>query len=414
MDLQSCSARYWSAFALSVVTGCSSASSPSFSSPQALPPLAGDARVRARTAPGASYTYTGTIVQGTTTGKVTKRTSLSVKLDVLAASGTYGKRAVTIYTGTETDSGEASPVRIDSIDDVASVPSTIRAGSDLTLLASTLKDTTGLRQKLAYGEQNGVVDQTPEIPGARWNNSAAMTATIANAAGSTTDTYAPDGSYAQTAAFDTGGTSLLQSYPDGNAVYAWPYDTVVRNSSVAFSAPMDGSIHIDLLEAEGLPQSAPIATLKAWYPAVPLALASDAAIDDGLVTVPSSCGAAQRFSGRATQLVESKTRVDVVFGQYETQTRTAYVEPAGLVCLSVRDVLETYYGYSTVEFKSAPLSTVVEDETLGLQQARGSAASAGAGIGTLLDDHLRMANARRRLDVALALYHAREKMRSSR
>jgi hypothetical protein len=131
MDLQSRSARYWSAFALSVVTGCSSASSPSFSSPQALPPLAGDARVRARTAPGASYTYTGTIVQGTTTGKVTKRTSLSVKLDVLAASGTYGKRAVTIYTGTETDSGEASPVRIETASSIRRRKYRVRVGTTL-------------------------------------------------------------------------------------------------------------------------------------------------------------------------------------------------------------------------------------------------------------------------------------------
>jgi hypothetical protein len=409
MRVQSLRALGWPRFALVVLAGCSNVSSLSLpASPQA----AAGAHARAQTPPASSFSYAGTIEQTTTTRGGTKAVSLTVKEDVTAASGTYDKRPVTIYTGTETDTGTAGSVTIDSTGDVANVPSTIRTGSDVTLLASTLQDGTGLHQSIAYGEQNGVVDQLPHIPSARWNNSAARTATIVSPGTDTSDIYAANGADSQSAAFDTGGTSVLQSFPDGNANYQWPLDTVVRNSNVTFSPPAHGSIQI--LYTTSLPSTQPVAYLKTWYPSNPLELASDTVLDDGAVSLPPSCGAAHRFAGSATELIESKARLDIVFGEYETQTRTAYVQSAGLVCLVVHDILETYYDYTKVEFQSKPLQTVEEDETIGLRQATGTGVSASAGIEALLDAHVRMNSARHRLEEDATLYRARRKIGSAR
>jgi hypothetical protein len=201
--------------------------------------------------------------------------------------------------------------------------------------------------------------------------------------------------------------ATMQSYPDGNGVYQFPFQGGSTNSSINLAPPNRGKI--DLLFVNATQHVTGYGTIGVWYPAVPPPLASDSFLDAGTVAVPAACGVPAKYGRTATQIVEETTRLDIVFGEYETAQRTAYVSPSyGLLCLVVSDDLKTYYDYNAFALESKPLSETVLSETLGLQQAKGAKLTALAATSAAIPLDLRVLTTRATAQLAAerAIVHA--------
>jgi hypothetical protein len=98
--------------------------------------------------------------------------------------------------------------------------------------------------------------------------------------------------------------------------------------------------------------------------------------------VPSSCGVAAPYAAAPVDaLVETKVRLDPMFGELETLSETNYVNAAyGVVCSVLEDVLKNYYDFSVQSaspgtWSTTPIYETVVTETLGLTAASFSASS---------------------------------------
>ena len=359
---------------------------------------------------GASLTYTGTFTQTQSHGGTT---TLHVTQHVTTSAATIGGRAVVDYHGVQTESGTgAATTTYDAY--VAQVPSSTRSGSNVELVKESSSGS-GIRETTSYGSGNGVVDQIPEVPQARWTNTATRTQSMANSVqgSSARDSYRADGSYDENAVPVEGLHATMQSYPDGNGVYQFPFQGGSTNSSINLAPPNHGKI--DLLFVNATQHVTANGKIGVWYPAVPPPLASDSFLDAGSVAVPKACGVPAKYGRSATEIVEQSTRLDIVFGQYETMQRTVYVaSPYGMVCMVVSDDLKTYYDYNAFALESKPLTETMVNETLGLQQAKVPKQAAPAGDesgGAAGRSHPRF-EAAAHLAAERAIYHALTHARS--
>ncbi|HZY99127.1 MAG TPA: hypothetical protein VFE36_06115, partial [Candidatus Baltobacteraceae bacterium] len=349
----------------------------------------------------ANLSYAGTLQQTNTGGIVT---TFAVSERVTGASGA-GKNDTVAYHGKSVQSGKGSATTTTFDATVAQEASNIRQGKSVTRTKIAVDDSSGVNATTEYGKGNGVFDVVPEVNGASWTNSAARVVSVADSqAGSTLDDqYLVDGSYSERAVPVLGRTASSQSFPDGNASYQWPLGGEYLNSSISYTPPRYGVLHV--LFTDALHHLTDFIELHSWYPAHPLALASDTTKNAGSVRIPKSCRVASHFGTTATELDESVTRVDIVFGEYETTTRTAYVGSAGLLCLHVHDELGTHYDYNALAFSQKLLTTSTVDEVLGLREAGGaSGAIASSAVAMPLDANLTVARAELRLQDAAAIY----------
>ncbi len=352
---------------------------------------------------GATLVYAGRLRQTGGPNPV----SLSVADRVTTASGTFRGRPAVVYHAIETESGKGANAQITYDVTVEQRRSAIRNGVDVVAVKTGLHASGGVREIVVNDPGNGVFDQVPEVPQARWSDTAARTETIVDAAAgsSLTDRYRADGSYDESGVPVEGRQSLAQTFANGDAVYQWPFEGSPLNSTIAFSSPYKGLIPILFTNAGNMVTET--ARVGVWYPRVPPVLAGDLFVDDGTVRVPKACAAAKGFAGKATQIVERKTRLDVVFGEYETTQRTSYVRaPYGVVCSDLHDELLTYYDYENFNLSHKPLSDVVTDETLGLQQASGNAAAAAIETALPLDAGIAARRAAARLQSAKAIFRS--------
>ncbi|HEY5424929.1 MAG TPA: hypothetical protein VIJ77_00085 [Candidatus Tumulicola sp.] len=350
---------------------------------------------------GASFAFAGTVRQTTVVGGVTTHVSQSVAQKIRTTAETVRHRPVTDYRGTETDTGSGPPVKTTFDLYVAQVASKTRKGSDIWLLYATA-DSNGTQATTAPDAGNGIFDQLPEVPQARWTNTAARMQDVAGAGVSIADRYAADGSYDESAIFSGGAKASLQSYGDGNAVYQWPYGDAPRNSTITFSPPSRRRIQIEFTDVTGFPVTE-VFTVKTWYPSAPPVLAGDAFVDVGSADVPAACKLPAKFGKRATKLVENATRLDVVFGEYETLARTTYVTPPyGVVCLTLHDDVQTHYDYTTLQFSKATRSEATYDETLGLRTAH--VPNGSSSVALPLDVRASLVRAQQRSVTAQAIF----------
>jgi hypothetical protein len=353
------------ALAFLAAAGCAGANPASAPLPVAGVPQAA-AVSRSSAATGASFTYTGTFTQAQSHGATT---TLHLTQHVTASAATIGGRAVTDYHGVQTESGKgAATTTYDAY--IAQESSSTRSGTDVRLVKE-VSSGSGVTETIAYDSNNGILDQLPEVPQARWSNSAARTQSIVNsvAGSSAFDTYRADGSYDESAVPVEGLHATMQSYPDGNGIYQFPFQGGATNSSINLAAPNAGKINILFVNATA--HATGYGSVGVWYPSEPPPLANDSFVDAGTAAVPAACGVPAKYGRTATELVEQTTRLDIVFGEYETTQRTAYVaSPYGLICQVVSDDLKTYYNYDAFALESRPLTETVVGETLGLQQAK--------------------------------------------
>jgi hypothetical protein len=400
----------WCALA-ALVAGCAGAGG------AGAPPLQQPESARAVSGPwptgGASLGYAGTLAQSGTGGS----RAYSIVQQIRVAGGTYDGHPVAVYDGTETQTGQGSTVKTTFVADVGQRKSAIRKGVDVSLFRVKSNDSTGVSTVTTYGAGNGTFDQLPEVPQARWSDTATRTASIDDSvAGSTlVDRYRADGSYDETAVPVAGLSASLESYPDGNAVYQWPFAGGDVNSSVTYSPPAEGKL--DIILANGAQHITESVQLGVWYPSVPPVLASDAFFDAGTVRLPKACGVPNRYGTSATEIEETSVRLDVVFGQYETAQRAAYVKvPYGLLCLSLHDQLNAYYDYNALAFSASPLSKTTTDETVGLRTAslHGKTDLAGAAAALPLDVRMTAWQSAQRLRTVRAIVGALRHLKGRR
>lgn len=347
-----------------------------------------------------TLSYAGTLQQVNSGGVV--KTS-SVTEDVTAALAA-GKNVVDYHGQTvQTAKGGLLTTTFDAA--VSQVRSRVRQADAVTRTHVAISDSSGISAATSYGQGNGVFDYLPEVSGSRWSNTAASVVSAASSqAGSTLeDRFAANGSYDERAVPVEGLKAFLQSYPDGNAVYQWPFGGAYQNSSIAYTPPKYGVLRMVFTDAAH--HVTDLIQVHSWYPSRPLVLASDATKNAGSVRLPKSCGVASHFGTTATELDETTTRVDIVFGEYETIARTSYLGKAGLLCLHVHDVLETHYDYNAFAFSQKPLTTTTVDEVLGLRRAAGASASASSSAAAIpLDANVAVAGAALRLQDANAIF----------
>ncbi|HEY1978048.1 MAG TPA: hypothetical protein VGG89_15970 [Candidatus Baltobacteraceae bacterium] len=386
-----------------ILTGCSGGTLPSAPPNAAVPAAVGRAT-------NATLSYAGTLQQ-TNTGGSAKRFAIA---ESVTAAGTAGQNVVN-YHGQSVETGKGTSLTTTFDAAVEQLRNAARQGSNVKRLKSAVSDSTGISATTTYGAGNGIFDELPEANGTRWSNTATRVVFEANSqAGSTLDDrYAADGSYDERAVPVEGLEASLQSYPDGNAVYQWPFGGAYQNSSIAYTPPKYGSLRV--LFTDATHHVTDFITLHSWYPSRPLVLASDTTQNVGSVRIPKTCRVSPHFGTTANGIDETATRVDIVFGDYETIERTAYVGTAGLLCLHVHDVLETHYDYTAFAFSQKPLTTTTTDEVLGLRQASGaSGTEVSSAVAMPLDANVALGVDALRLQGAAAIYTSLDRVRHRR
>jgi len=221
------------------------------------------------------------------------------------------------------------------------------------------------------GAGNGVVDMLPETGGSTWTNNARLTTAETDPDGQTSNRLVnDDGSYSETDSFPDGTSSSAFSNADGSGLYK-----VLKGSPIetdyTYAAPAGGQIAITVTEPGASPQPSPIVfTVPDWLPAG--GLASDAYLDNGLVTIPAACVLPVTFGAQGSDIAEHHTSVDPIFGTVDnTVVHTYVVQGRGVACVTRADVLTAFYDFSGQNglafFEGKPIQFTVIDETIGLQ-----------------------------------------------
>jgi streptogramin lyase len=357
----------------------------------------------------ATLSYAGTLKQ-TDFGGVVKTSGVT---ENVTAASTAGKNVVN-YHGQSVQTAKGGPLTTTFDAVVAQVRSRVRQGNAVTRINVAVSDSSGISATTAYGKGNGVFDYLPEVNGSAWSNTAAgvVSAASSQAGSKLEDRFAADGSYDERAVPVEGLKAFLQSYPDGNAVYQWPFGGAYQNSTIAYTPPKYGMLRMVFTDA--VHHVTDLIQLHSWYPSRPLVLTSDTTKNAGSVRLPKSCRVAPRFGTMATELDETATRVDIVFGEYETVARTSYLGKAGLLCLHVHDVLQTHYDYNAFAFAQKPLTTTTADEVLGLRQAGGASGTAVSSAAAIpLDANVAIADTALRLQDATAIFTSLQRIKAA-
>jgi hypothetical protein len=266
------------------------------------------------------------------------------------------------------------------------------AGIDVTDIGTTSSESSGVSYSTTFGSGNGIVEELPPVPYANWVNNAARTATERDPGGQvTTSAYAGPGTYTENISYpEENGTAQAVTYSDGSGVYQAPVEgQTQQTSTITVNAPVvaasGNSINVGYsVYGAGFPEAGGF-TIPDWYPATPPVLASDDFVDEGPATVPSTCNVAAAYAaGTADAFIETKSRLDTLFGELETDSNTVYVSPQfGVLCTVASEDLKNFYDFSVqssslFSFSSTPIYETTVTETLGLTTAGVSGATASA------------------------------------
>jgi hypothetical protein len=354
------------------------------------------------TAAGDTFTYSGTLTQtytlyGTpapvtpaptaTPWVTTAQESVTQNVSVTDGASFNGVSGLADFTTHETDAGQHATTTVTADEYLSFASDPLRAnGVDVTEAGATSTDSNGVALETDVGGGNGILAELPEVPEARWTDSAARKQTETDPDGqATVATYNSDGSYDESVSYPEGGTATVQANADGSGVYSLPLEgDTAQPSSVTVNAPSGGQIQVSYAIYTGLsfPEAGGF-SIPVWYPQVPPVLASDTYVDEGPASLPAACGVPGEYtsSGSIEKLAEVKTRLDTVFGELETDDVTSYVSNRyGVLCVVIADDLQNFYDYSVqsnaiLSFNNAPLYETLVNETLALESEHLSPAS---------------------------------------
>lgn len=340
------------------------------------------------TASGDTFAYAGKLttsfsrIPSPSASPWTSTDTQSITQNVTANAGASfnGTSGLTDFSSSETDTGQHTTTSVTTDTYVSYVPSSTRAGgTDIVTAGVVSKDSNGVVLSTTMGSGNGLFDELPEIAGAQWTNTAARTESETDPdTQQSTSTYASDGTYSEKFSYPEGGSASIITYADGSGVYQFPLIGQSEYSTLTISAPSGGNVNGEFTLVLPPVPSTTLFTVPEWYPSTPPQAASDTFVDEGLASIPSSCGAAAAYAAPvAMKIVENRQRLDVILGQLETYTQTSYVNSNfGVVCVTTHDDLESYYDFTgqgpkaLFVFGSKPIQSSIIDETLGLQTER--------------------------------------------
>ncbi len=317
---------------------------------------------------------------------------------------------------------------------------------DFNELGFTATQDNGYTVTVAFGSGNGLVDILPETANATWSNTPALTTSATAPDGTTAqETVNGDGTYTESFVYPNVGavtdTAMAQSSLDGSGSYVTPDEGTLDGSAQSYtiSAPSAATSSGTITETTSV-QPSPVAsgatptvtttTIPNWIPTGYLgtALATESDVDNGATTVPASCALPAAFGTSANQIVQTKNRLDPMFGELETTTTTTYdMQTIGPVCTVINDVTTDYYDFSsqsvetkeTVNFEGTPqqITTIAEvvalqSETLESiarhpQTAKRAIAARLTPRVAAIESRIAIARAIRHLKMARALSHSR-------
>ncbi|MGB6985867.1 MAG: hypothetical protein WBD74_07865 [Candidatus Aquilonibacter sp.] len=292
-----------------------------------------------------------------------------------------GQSNLTEFTTNETDDGQLQTTTTTSQAYLSYVADSARAnGIDVTEIGTSSTDSNDVATQTTFGTGNGVVEELPYVYGGRWTNTAARSDTENDPNDENiTAAYGADGTYQEQFTYPEGGTASALTRDDGSGVYDVPLEGFTNaQTSLTVEAPSGGELTIGMNIPAG--NEATAFTLPDWYPVAPPAFASDTYVDEGSTALPSSCKVGSSYQSASTEeFVETKNRLDTVFGEWETDQIRQYVSSSyGLLCEVVSDNLQDYYDYSTQSGSvfaftyttpPTPLVVTTVSETLALQSA---------------------------------------------
>jgi hypothetical protein len=322
--------------------------------------------------------YGGTTPAPTSTPWVsTTNQTVTQNVSVSTGQSFNSQSNLSEFTTNETDAGQLQTTTTTSQAYLSYVADSSRTnGIDVTEIGTSSTDSSNVATQTVFGTGNGVVEELPYVYGKQWTNTAARTDTENDPDDENiTDAYAADGTYQEQFTYPEGGTASALTRDDGSGVYSIPLEGS-PGSSITVEAPAGGQITVGF----NVPGGAAAFGIPDWYPAIPPNFASDTYVDEGSTTVPSSCNVGSAYqSASVEEFVETKNRLDTLFGEWETDQVTQYVSSTyGLLCEITSDDLQDYYDFSgqsgaalgfTFTTPPTPLVVTTVSETLALQSA---------------------------------------------
>lgn len=321
-------------------------------------------------------------------------TSAVTQAVTVTTGATFGATTdLTDFKTIETDV-QSSPAKTSTVTTEAFARFPTAPNGPIRAVATVATTSDGARFVTTFGGDNGLVDVLPEVQGPIAPANSASLMTIETDADGTTTTRQTnaDGSYVETAKYPDGTSATATEAADGTGTFSLPlfgYGTspatpMTANTQLIVGAIVPGVspnptyIPIRIVYPAGLidPKSAVTVDRKIgdWYPSVaplPPVLSSESYVDTGARPIPAACNVAPSLAVTGNALVQSIAKVDVLFGEIETLTTTAYVASAGVACTQVVDSVAQYYDYTGQTYRSlatyaTPLQTTTSTETLGL------------------------------------------------
>jgi hypothetical protein len=294
---------------------------------------------------------------------------------------------------TDTQTAPAQQTTSTTTDAYFAFSNTIVTGN-FSELGFTATQDNGYTVTVTFGSGNGLVDILPEIAGATWTNTPALSASATAPDGTTSqETINANGTYAEHFTYPNVGaatdTAMATSSLDGSGFYITPDEGTLNGSgqSYTLTAPSAATSSGTITETTSV-QPSPVASgatptvtttsIPNWIPTgfLGTALATESDIDNGPKTVPASCNLPASFGTSANQIVQTKNRLDPTFGETETETLTTYdMQTIGPVCTVINDITTDYYDFSSqsvetkenVNFEGTPQQVTTIAETLALQ-----------------------------------------------
>lgn len=348
--------------------------------------------------PGPTVTAPATAAPTATPWVTTMDATVAQAVSVTTGATFGSSSGLTDLATAETDTTVHTTTTSSSNAYVALVPDATRvSGIDVIDVGTTSGESGGVTYTTTFGSGNGVIEELPPVPNAHWSNGATRTAVENDPGGQvTTSTYAAPGTYNEDISYpEEDGTAQAVTYADGSGVYQMPVEgQTQQHSTITVNAPLvaaaGNTIAIGYsIYGAGFPEAGDF-TIVDWYPVTPPVFASDEFVDEGPAAVPATCNVPATYtSGTVDALVETKSRLDTLFGELETDTNTVYVSSTfGVLCTMLSDDLKNFYDFSDqssslFSFSSTPIYETTVAETLGLTAAGVSPAAAGARSGRI-------------------------------
>ncbi len=278
-------------------------------------------------------------------------------------------------------------------------------GLDFVLWGWTSSDSATPPDTYAYAYATPqIFDELPEIGGASWTNSPAVTITENDSDGtSSTRIYSAGGTYTESTVQLAGNIkSSIVENADGSGTYSSNNFIGLSGAaggqivSITYSAPSpvpsaSPQITVSLNYATpppptpvpsaspGAPTPTPAPTtppivlsVPQWY-ATPPAFYTETDAEGLGVAFPASCNVPSAYGTSGTRITQNVDRLDTILGYTDQQQTQAYVvQGFGPVCVVMTDLQTTYYDYlgdqlALLSFSNAPQSTSTIAETLTLQ-----------------------------------------------